>query len=167
MLKEVLDRTEVPPDNEIADDTEVSDGSVTRWTIPDTRITIARIEDGPRAGEFLFSSDTVQRLHRLYRHVKHLPYKPGAPIGLYEEWVKSDRARIAQSRGSRNRLKPVDTSNPRSTLDGFLESGNLAYKLVNEADAALEATPPTVTREEAREIARTADNLLRRVGNGA
>jgi MscS family membrane protein len=37
----------------------------------------------------------------------------------------------------RNRLKPVDTSSPRSTFDGFLDSVNRAYALVMETDAAL------------------------------
>jgi MscS family membrane protein len=60
-----------------------------------------------------------------------------------------------------NPLRPADTSSPRSTLEGFLESVNRAYRVTHEADAALEATQPKMTREEAREMERTAGNLLR------
>ncbi len=84
LLKEILDRIPLPPDDEIPGDAEVADGAITTWTIPDTKITIRRIEHGPRAGEFLFSTDTVRRLDRLYQMAKHLPYNPGATVGLYE-----------------------------------------------------------------------------------
>ncbi len=35
------------------------------------------IENGPRAGEWLISSETVERIPEFYDRVKHLPYKPG------------------------------------------------------------------------------------------
>ena len=159
-LKEILDRIPLPPDDEIPGDAEVADGAITTWTIPDTKITIRRIEHGPRAGEFLFSTDTVRRLDRLYQLAKHLPYKPGATVGLYEEFMRSDRTSYAVYRQMRNRLRPVDTSSPRSTLEGFLDSVNRAYSLVMEADAALKATPPTMTKEEAREVETKAHNFL-------
>ncbi len=160
LLKEILDRIPLPPDDEIPGDAEVADGAITTWTIPDTKITIRRIEHGPRAGEFLFSTDTVRRLDRLYQLAKHLPYKPGATVGLYEEFMRSDRTSYAVYRQLRNRLRPVDTSSPRSTLEGFLDSVNRAYSLVMEADAALKATPPTMTKEEAREVETKAHNFL-------
>jgi MscS family membrane protein len=55
-----------------------------RWTLPGTEITIARVEKGPRAGEYLFSPETVERLPEFYRRIKHLPYQPGASAGWYE-----------------------------------------------------------------------------------
>ena len=63
LLKEILDRIELPPDNEIPGDEEVAvaETPLTRWTIPNTKITIAKIEEGPRAGEFLFTAGTVSR----------------------------------------------------------------------------------------------------------
>lgn len=33
-----------------------------KWRIPGTAITIARVKEGPRAGEYLFTTDTVKRL---------------------------------------------------------------------------------------------------------
>lgn len=87
LLKEILDRIQLPTFDKIPGDMEVSenDGELTQWVIPDTRITITRQEKGPRKGEFLFSAETVDRLKDDYELAKHLPYKPGASIGIYEE----------------------------------------------------------------------------------
>lgn len=65
----------------------------------------------------------------------------------------------------RNRLKKVDTGSPRSTFDGFLDSVNRAYRLVVEAEAALTADPPTMTREEGRKVDVIAGNLLKRAAS--
>ena len=162
LLKEVLDRIELPPESEIPGKAEVADGALTQWTIPDTSITIERIAQGPQAGQFLFSADTVERLDRLYRNTKHLPYKPGATGGWYEQWLRSERSMHALRREMRNRPKPVDTSNPRATLEGFLDSLNRAHALIAKADAALKATPPAMTKAEAQEVEIRAGHLLRR-----
>ncbi|UCD36301.1 MAG: mechanosensitive ion channel [Nitrospiraceae bacterium] len=162
LLKEILDRIELPPYNEIPGDDEVARG-VTEWTIPNTRITIAQVKHGPRAGEFLFSAGTVERLFRSYRLVKDLPYKPTASTpGIYEEYIKTGRTILDHERQLRILLRRVDTSSPRSTLRVFLENVNRAHVLVMDADKALRAQPPTMTRQQAREIERTADDLLRR-----
>ena len=49
-LKEILDRIELPPFDEIPGDEEAADKeqALTHWTIPNTRITIARIEEAPK-----------------------------------------------------------------------------------------------------------------------
>jgi MscS family membrane protein len=49
------------------------------WQIPGTEITIARVAEGPRAGEFLFSPDTVERLRSFYEVVQELPYRRPMP----------------------------------------------------------------------------------------
>ena len=162
LLKEVLDRIELPPEDQIPGDDEVADGAITEWTIPDTRITIRRIELGARAGEYLFAADTVLRLPRMYRHMRHLPYKTTTTAGIFEIWAESERTDSALERQIRDRLNPVDASNPRATLNGFLDSLNRAYKLAMTAQAALDADPPEMTRKEAREIEKQADNLLQR-----
>ena len=162
LLKEILDRIDLPSEDQIPGDNDVAKGDITKWTIPDTQITIARIEDGPRVGEFLFSAETVKNLKRSYRNVKHLPYKHGDAINFYEEVMTSEKSLIFVESQVRNRLKQVDTSSPRSTLLGFLDSVCNAYKFVMETDAALRTTPPTMTQEQAIESERTARNLLRR-----
>lgn len=97
-LKEVLDRVKLPPDQEIPDaeaiqaagGSEKFDG----WRIPDTRITIARVQEGPRRGEYLFTPETVQQATEFYEHAKRLqlPYRKEGPKvskGFYE-WYLSE-----------------------------------------------------------------------------
>jgi len=162
MLNEIFARIALPPDREIPGDEDVSHSALKQWAIPDTDITIKRIGTGPRSGEFLFSAGTVQRLPRYYRMVKHLPYKPGATPGFYEAYLSLKGSSAHLEEAVLNRLKPVDTSNPRSTLGGFLDSINRAYALVKETSAALKTSPPAISEDKAREIEITALNLLER-----
>jgi MscS family membrane protein len=78
-LKEILDRLELPPEEEIPDIGAIQAAGgvekLSRWQIPGTRITIARVEDGPRRHEYLFSPGTVGRAVEYYRDVKSLPYR--------------------------------------------------------------------------------------------
>ena len=90
LLKEVLDRIEVPPYSEIPDAEAVAaDSELSRWRIPDTKIDIVKVESGPRAGEFLFSTETVARLEEFYQKVEKLPYKPGAKEGFYQFYLST------------------------------------------------------------------------------
>lgn len=162
LLKEILDRIQLPVDEEIPGPEDVADESLTRWTIPDTRITIARIPDGPRAGEFLFYSETVAQLDRLYRQVQSMPYRPGATAGIYEDFLLSNRSWYVAAAEVRDRLKPIDVSSPLSTLEGFLDSVNRAHALVLGADRALLADPPALSVEQALQIEAKADTLLNR-----
>ena len=81
-LKEILDRIELPPLDLIPDADAVERDAeenkypkLFRWRIPTTDIVIARVEDGPREGEYLFAPETVTRLGKFYGRVKDLPYK--------------------------------------------------------------------------------------------
>ncbi|MEC4748120.1 mechanosensitive ion channel family protein [Methylomicrobium sp. Wu6] len=80
-LKEVLDRIDLPPVNSIPDAEEMAKSEFKRWTLPNSEIRLRRVETGPRAGEYLFSAETVKRLPEFYDKVKDLPYKPDASIG--------------------------------------------------------------------------------------
>jgi MscS family membrane protein len=61
MLGEVLER--LPPLTEAA---FAGPPDRTQWTIPNTEIRLARISTGPRAGEFLFTAETVDRIPEFY-----------------------------------------------------------------------------------------------------
>ena len=62
LLKEILDRVALPPFAAIPDDERVAQDGIVRWTVPNTKIEIARIAEGPDAGEFLFTKETVENL---------------------------------------------------------------------------------------------------------
>ena len=89
LLKEILDRLPLPPYGEIPDSNTMESRRWSRWTIPHTEITIARVEKGPREGEFLFTPGTVARLQKFFQRVEHLPYKPGAAETIYESFIYS------------------------------------------------------------------------------
>jgi MscS family membrane protein len=76
-LKEILDRIDIPATADIPDRAEMARLSAKRWRLPNTEIDIVLMENGPRAGEFLISAETVDRLPEFYGRVKDLPYKPG------------------------------------------------------------------------------------------
>ena len=87
LLKEILDRIEIPPIDEIPGIEAVKNQSLEKWTIPYTEIAIKRITEGEHEGEFLFSTYTVNRAKTFYERVKYLPYKPGASVGAYEDFI--------------------------------------------------------------------------------
>ncbi|NQT39829.1 MAG: mechanosensitive ion channel [Planctomycetes bacterium] len=95
-LKEILDRVPLPPDEEIPDADSIEAGGehedLSRWRIPGTRITIARVEEGPRRHEYLFSPGTVGRSVDYYQDVKSMAYRKDGPevsAGFYEWYTSS------------------------------------------------------------------------------
>jgi hypothetical protein len=44
---QLLDRVELPPAHRIPNDREVEAAGLTQWTIPNTRLTMARLQEGP------------------------------------------------------------------------------------------------------------------------
>jgi MscS family membrane protein len=83
MLYDVLSKIELPPEASIpnaAAYTAEEAKRPARWTIPRTEITIARLQEGPRDGAFLFTSETVRRLPEFYRHVRELPDRRQRPL---------------------------------------------------------------------------------------
>jgi MscS family membrane protein len=162
LLLEILNRIELPPESDIPGDDEVAQSGLKQWTIPDTRLTIQRIENGPQAGEFLFSAGTVERLRRDYLLVKHLPYKREGAYNIFEKFTGSEGFDDYNDRLLQNILRPVDAESPRATLVGFLDSVNRAYTLVMETNAAFNTSPPKIARDEAREAENFAMNLINR-----
>ena len=103
LLKEVLDRIPLPAQDEIpgaaattagageakgttqdAREARSAQAGVDRWRLPTTGITIARVEEGPQKGEYLFTPETVGNVRRYYAKVRQLPYRAGATEGFYE-----------------------------------------------------------------------------------
>lgn len=82
-LKVVLDHIDLPAMDTVPDANMMTKSEFKYWTIPNTELRIYRVEKGARAGEYLFTPDTLQRLPEFYAKVKDLPYKSKASIGWY------------------------------------------------------------------------------------
>ncbi|MCU0955687.1 MAG: mechanosensitive ion channel family protein, partial [Hyphomicrobium sp.] len=85
-LVDVIRRLDVPPIAEIPGADQFPD--VTKpgsWTIPGSEITISRVMSGPKAGRFLFDSDTVARSREFYSVLKHFPLRVPALIPSWRE----------------------------------------------------------------------------------
>lgn len=87
LLKETIDRIIVIEEGKIPDDPKME-----RWRLRHTEIAISRQDSGPRKGEFLFTSDTVERAEDFFAKVKHLPLLKGTLGGGYatpwqEQWI--------------------------------------------------------------------------------
>ena len=82
-LKEILDRVELPLEDDIPDikAIEAAGGfeKLSQWRIPGTRITIARVEEGPQKHEYLFSTGTVDRAVEYFRQIESRPYRTTGP----------------------------------------------------------------------------------------
>lgn len=81
-LSEILDRIDVPDGDTIPDDLSEN---VLYWRIPGTVITLARIAEGPRKGDWVFSDDTVAQADHLYAQVRGLPYREDATVGMIKD----------------------------------------------------------------------------------
>jgi MscS family membrane protein len=76
-LREILDRIDIPAFTDIPDAAALAQLPSKRWRLPNTEIDIALVDKGDRAGEYLVSAATIERLPEFFERVKDLPYKPG------------------------------------------------------------------------------------------
>ncbi len=86
-LKEVIDRMIVINYSLIP--LEVKDGDPP-WRLKNTEISIAKVRVGDKAGQYLFTKDTVQNSRSWYKQIRHLPYKQdgGKGAGYQEPWAQ-------------------------------------------------------------------------------
>jgi MscS family membrane protein len=162
LLKEILDRIPLPPFDGIPGASDVLAEDLERWVLPGTQIQIVRVATGERAGDFVFSAGTVARLEQFYRQSAHLPYKQGVTGGLLERHTATDFGEGSIRERIRSRLRSVEDSSPRSLLQHFLVNVNATYRLMMEADAALQADPPAMSRADAVEMERRARLAMQR-----
>ncbi len=94
-LKEVLDRIRLPATEAIPDAQAVKAKGLTRWRVPHTSIDIVQVTEGPRAGEFLFSPETIRRANAFYQQVKHLPYLTAGTEGIYQRYISTPGRMVA------------------------------------------------------------------------
>jgi len=80
-MYDTLSRIELPPVDEIPDSAVFEEAEEdAEWTIPNTEITIARVDTGLHEGEFLFSPDTVARAREFHQKARGLPYRRDVAI---------------------------------------------------------------------------------------
>ncbi|MBF9194727.1 mechanosensitive ion channel family protein [Microvirga terrestris] len=89
LLKEILDRIPLPDLSVIPGDNEVATKTPASWNVPGTDLRIVRIPEGPRAGEYLFSSGTVLRLESIYQAIRNQPNLSGAETDFYNFFSQS------------------------------------------------------------------------------
>lgn len=90
LLKEILDRVELPPDEEIPGAAYAHGPEKNApWRIPGTSLRLSRMEDGPHEGKYLFSAETESHLATYYQKVKQLPYRQGATPGFYDFYSRN------------------------------------------------------------------------------
>ncbi len=92
LMKEILDKLERPDPSAIP-----ADGTVERWRVPKTEITIARKLDGPRKGEYLFTAETVARMRSFHERVKALPAISGSTPEIYEMYLSTPGQGLASA----------------------------------------------------------------------
>ncbi len=81
-LRSILDRIDLPTAVAIPDSAAVVQRGLKKWRLPNTEIDIVLIESGARAGEYLVSADTVDRLPQFYERVKGLPIRSEVTLAL-------------------------------------------------------------------------------------
>ncbi|NEQ35100.1 MAG: mechanosensitive ion channel [Okeania sp. SIO3I5] len=74
MLKEILDRLQLPPVNMIPNTDDVGSQSLTRWEVPGSEIAIQLVKEGFDVNEFLFTPETVERIKQFYELIEEYPY---------------------------------------------------------------------------------------------
>jgi MscS family membrane protein len=89
LLKEILDRVPLPDPGRIPGDDEVAGKPPANWSVPGTDLRIVRMADGPRAGEYLFSSGTILGLEGFYRLIRNEPNLSGAQTDFYDFFSQS------------------------------------------------------------------------------
>lgn len=86
LIKEVLDRLPTTPIDNVPDTAEVRAASppIADWVVPFSEMRIVRTEEGARAGQFVFSADTVARAREFYDAVKSFAERPDARADSFE-----------------------------------------------------------------------------------
>lgn len=88
-LKDILDRLPEVPPTDIPGAPGRDWGKLPdKWRLPGTNIVIAKVESGPRAGEYLFTADTVERLPAFHKLIiSEPPLQPTRFLNWHQEQV--------------------------------------------------------------------------------
>jgi len=84
-LMEVFKRIPLPPLAEIPDAGAMQGQPFKQWTIPGTEIRIGLVESGPRAGQYLFTKETVAQIPVFFERIKNAHYPGGPPVFMFDK----------------------------------------------------------------------------------
>lgn len=85
-LYEILSRIELPATDAIPGQDAVGGRNPPeRWILPGTNITMVRLAEGERRGDYLFSGDSIDLAADDYALVRNLPYRRDVPTGDFVE----------------------------------------------------------------------------------
>ncbi|KPQ09779.1 MAG: MscS family membrane protein [Saliniramus fredricksonii] len=164
MTREILARAQMPAASTIPDAQAVAANDIAHWTVPGTELRMARIDGGGDAGAFRFDARTIVDLELDYHQVRDLPRRDGRADAFAEYLRDSDRSGATEDTIA-TRLGGVRMTSPRNTLEAFMANMNAAYAIAMAAQAAHDADPPAITREQARIAQAKADNHLRQASS--
>ena len=90
LIWDLVARVELPTPDDIPDAAAFGDDGPLahqppKWRLPGTGIVIRRVDDGPQAGEFLFSAQTIASLERYIEATRDLPYVRQEPVADLSE----------------------------------------------------------------------------------
>jgi len=86
MLKEILDRIELPPVESIPDARMMKDSGATSWEIPGTNLYLELDTESPGSGRYRLSKESVNQLPETYERIEAVPYQPGATPYVYPSY---------------------------------------------------------------------------------
>lgn len=90
-MADILSKIELPPMSSVPDhEAMVASGSVS-WRIPGSRIEITIMTEGIRAGEYLFSANTIASLGRIHDRTYDLPVRMESVQKFLETFPPNDR----------------------------------------------------------------------------
>lgn len=84
-LMEIFKHIPLPQISDVPDANMMQTQALKRWTIPGTEIRIALIESGPRAGEYLFTKETVAQIPVFFERIRNVSYPEGTPEFVFDK----------------------------------------------------------------------------------
>jgi MscS family membrane protein len=84
-LMEIFKHIQMPPTSEVPDAAAMQGQQLKRWTVPGTEIRIGLIESGPKAGQYLFTKETVAQIPVFFERIRKVGSSEGAPAFMFDK----------------------------------------------------------------------------------
>lgn len=84
-LMEIFWHIPMPPLSDVPDAAAMQGQTFKKWTIPGTEIRIGLVESGPRAGQYLFTRETVAQIPVLFERIRKAHDAEGEPKFIFDK----------------------------------------------------------------------------------